>query len=82
MKGKVLLPLDSSEASLKAFIPAKSLAELMDMTLCILHISEEQLSQEELFYKLKIDPAGLKNFIVYHRGGSPGKIILEESNLF
>ncbi len=79
MKGKVLLPLDASEASLKAFIPAKSIADLLDMTLCILHISEEELSQEELLEKLKISVEELKYFVVKYKAGEPAQVILEEA---
>ncbi|HSA07170.1 MAG TPA: universal stress protein [Candidatus Gastranaerophilales bacterium] len=79
MKGKVLLPLDSSEASIKAFIPAKSIAKLLDMTLCILHISDEELTTEELLDKLKIKIEDLEYFVISQRAGSPEEVILEES---
>jgi len=76
---KILLPLDGSKASLKAFIPAKSLAELLETTLCILHISEEKLNQEALFKKLGIKKENLNCFIISHKTGDPTKILLEES---
>ncbi len=79
MKGKILLPLDASEASAKAFLPAKSLAELLNMTLHILHISDEKLSEEELINKLQIDIEGLKCFVVDQKEGNPEKIITEEA---
>lgn len=78
MKGKVLLPLDASEASLKAFIPAKSIAELLDMNLVILHISDEELTQEELLEKLNISKEDLKCFVIRQKKGSPESVILEE----
>ena len=76
---KILLPLDGSEASLKAFIPAKSLAELLETTLCLLHISEEKLDQEALFKKLGIKKEDLSCYIISHKTGDPAKVILEES---
>jgi len=79
MKGKILLPLDSSEASLKAFIPAKSIAELLDLSLVILYISEEELTQEQLLEKLRISREDLGCFVVRHKTGSPEEVILEES---
>lgn len=79
MKGKVLLPLDASEASRRAFIPAKSIAEHLEMNLCILYISEEEVSIEDLLCKLQINTAELKDFVAYHRTGAPEKIIVEES---
>ena len=78
MKEKILLPLDCSEASLKAFIPAKSIAELLDMTLCILYISEEESSKEELLRKLNISAEDLKYFIISHKTGLPEDLIVEE----
>ncbi len=79
MKGKVLLPLDASEASLRAFIPAKSIVELLDMNLIILHISDEELCQEELFKKLNISKEDLKCFVARQKTGLPEKVILEEA---
>ena len=76
---KILLPLDGSKASLKAFIPAKSLAELLETTLCILHISEEELDQNAFFEKLGINKEDLDCYIISHKTGDPAKIILEES---
>lgn len=76
---KILLPLDGSEASLKAFIPAKSLAELLGTTLCILHISEEKLDQAIFLEKLGIKKEDLQCYVISHKTGDPAKVILEES---
>lgn len=78
MKGKVLLPLDASEASLKAYMPAKSIAELLGMNLVILHITDEEISQNDLLIKLNISKEDLKCFLIYKRTGKPEQIILEE----
>jgi nucleotide-binding universal stress UspA family protein len=79
MKDKILLPLDGSEASLKAFIPAKSLAELLDMYLCILHISDDIISKDELTKKLCIHNKDTGCFILHHKAGNPIKEIINES---
>jgi len=76
---KILLPLDGSEASLKAFIPAKSLAELLETTLCILHISDEKIDQNTLLKRLGIKKEDLSCYIISHKTGDPAKVILEES---
>ena len=76
---KILLPLDGSEASLKALMFAKSLAELLETTLFILHISEDKLEQNALFKKLGIKKEDLGCYIISHKAGDPAKIILEES---
>lgn len=76
---KILLPLDGSEASLKAFFPAKSLAELLEMALCILHISEENLDQDTFLEKLGINKDDLCCYITSHKTGDPAKVILEEA---
>jgi len=76
---KILLPLDGSEASLKAFMPAKSLAELLETTLCILHISEEKLDQDALLKKLGIKKEDLQCYIISQKTGDPAQAILEES---
>lgn len=76
---KILLPLDGSEASLKAFIPAKSIAELLGITLCIIHISEETLSQDEFLEKLGIKKEDMGCFIISQKIGDPSEIILKES---
>lgn len=76
---KILLPLDGSEASLKAFLPAKSLAELLELTLCILHISDEKLDQNALLKKLGIKKEDLQCYVISHKTGDPAKAILEES---
>ncbi|OGI00402.1 MAG: hypothetical protein A2Y25_02305 [Candidatus Melainabacteria bacterium GWF2_37_15] len=78
MIGKVLLPLDGSEASLKAFIPAKSIAELLGLNLCILYVSDEVLTQEELIKKLNIKTAELDSFMISQRSGVPETVIIEE----
>ncbi len=79
MKGKVLLPLDGSEASLKAFIPAKSIAEMLDLNLIILHISDEEFSDDRLLEKLNISKEGLKCFIIRQKKGVPETVIPEEA---
>ena len=79
MKGKILLPVDCSEASLKALIPAKSIAELLDMSLHLLHISKEELTQEELLLRLNIDTGELKCFVVSQKTGDAGEIIVQEA---
>ena len=70
MQGKVLLPLDSSECSLKAFIPAKSIAEMLDMHLYIVQIGAE----------IRVDTNELECFMVSRRSGVAEDIIIEESN--
>ncbi len=78
-KKKILLPLDGSAASLKAFIPAKSLSELLNLPLCILHISEEKLDKDSLLEKLGIKKDAIQCFIITHKTGNPAQVILEES---
>ncbi len=73
------MPLDGSEASLKAFIPAKSIAGLLGLTLYILHVCDEELSRRELVEKLCIKPEELECFVISRRTGSPEAAILEES---
>lgn len=77
--GKILLPLDGSEAAYKAFIPAKSLAELLDLTLCILHVSKEERTQQELLQRLNIKPSDMGCFVVSQKGGEPRDVIIEEA---
>jgi len=78
-KKRILLPLDGSPASLKAYIPAKSLSELLNLPLCILHVSEKLHSISKLREKLNISKEDLKHFILSHQTGNPADIILEES---
>lgn len=77
---KILLPLDASEASLKAFLPAKSLAELLNTTLCILNVSEENFDQDDFLSKIGINKDDLGCFIINHQTGNPAKVIIEESH--
>lgn len=81
MPGKkmILLPLDGSDVALSALLPAKSVAVLLGMFLSILHISDEDLSQDELLQKIKINKKELPRFLVNHKKGDPAEIILEES---
>lgn len=79
LTGKVLLPLDGSPASLTAFIPAKSIAEMLGMTLCIIHIHDEKHGKEELIKKLNLKKEELDYFIICQRTGNPETVILEES---
>ena len=76
---KILLPLDGSEASLKAFIPAKSLAELLETTLCILHISEEKIDSNSFLEKIGINKEDLGCYIFSQKTGDPAEVILLES---
>lgn len=79
MTKKVLLPLDGSEASKIALIPAKSIAELLGLTLCILHVTDEKLSREEVLVKLGLQAGDLGRFVVVQHSGSPEKAILKEA---
>lgn len=79
MKKTILLPLDGSENALKAVLPAKSLAVLLNAYIHIIHISDEILSQEELIKKLKIIPDALQEFVLDQKTGDPAQVILEES---
>lgn len=78
MQGKILLPLDGSEAAYKAFVPAKSIAEILDMTLCILHVSQEECSRLELLEKLNLKQSEMGCFVVKHSSGDPKEEILKE----
>jgi len=78
MQGKVLLPLDGSEASLAALIPAKSIAQMLDMELCILNVTNEELTKEQLIEKLHLESRDLGCFMVIQRQGGPDEVIIQE----
>ncbi len=78
MKGKVLLPLDGSNASLSALIPAKSIAEILGMGLCIINISDEELSKEELIVNLKLKDRDAGCFMIAQHQGVPDEVIIRE----
>jgi len=74
----ILLPLDGSESSLSALLPAKSLAVLLNMSIYILYISDEELSREDLIKKLKLKPEELPRFLLAQKTGKPADVILSE----
>jgi len=76
----ILLPLDGSDASLSALLPAKSLAILFNIVLCVIYVSEEKLSRDELIKKLKLDPDELPRFLLMQKTGNPAEIILAEAD--
>ena len=75
----ILLPLDGSKGSLNAFLPAKGLAKLLGMTVKILHISDETLSNEDLIQKLQLKHSFLNSCVIEHRSGVVTETILEVS---
>lgn len=79
---KILLPLDGSETSLKALIPAKSLAGIMGAGICILHVSDEKMDEKICISSLGIKKERLGCFVVLNRIGDPAKVILEESERY
>jgi nucleotide-binding universal stress UspA family protein len=76
---KILLPLDGSEASYKAYLPAKSLSEYFKMKLHILHISDEKLANDLLIKKLRLNEDQLQEVVIDQKQGIPKEIILKES---
>ena len=76
---KILLPLDCSEASLKAIVPAKCLARIVNATISIVHISEEEFDLAECLKKFDMKPENLGGYMITHKSGDPAKIILEEA---
>lgn len=75
---KILLPLDGTDVALKAILPAKSLAVLLDAYIHIIHISNEILTHEDLLKKVKVNPKEMPEFVITHQSGDRAKIILEE----
>ena len=75
----ILLPLDGSEASLAALLPAKSLAILFNIPIYILYVSDKELSREELIKKLKFDTDELPRFLLVQKSGNPADVIINES---
>ncbi|OGI23425.1 MAG: hypothetical protein A2287_02525 [Candidatus Melainabacteria bacterium RIFOXYA12_FULL_32_12] len=75
----ILLPLDGSDISLKAVLPAKSIAILLNMIVHILYVSDETLSKEELIKKTRIKMEEFPRCIISHKKGNPVEVILEEA---
>ena len=75
----ILLPLDGSEASLNALMPAKSIARLLNLPVLILYISDQVLSKEELMQKLKLKKGILPKCLISQKNGNPADIIIEAS---
>ncbi|HBH17754.1 MAG TPA: hypothetical protein DDX14_02195, partial [Cyanobacteria bacterium UBA9579] len=77
----ILLPLDGSDISLKAVLPAKSIAVLLNMIVHILYVSDEELSREEVIKKAKIRKEDFPRCIISHKKGNPIEVIIEEAKL-
>ncbi|MDD3013766.1 MAG: universal stress protein [Candidatus Gastranaerophilales bacterium] len=75
----ILLPLDGSEASLSALLPAKSMAILFNIPIYILYVSDKELKREELIDKLKLDTGDLPRFLLVQKTGNPADVIISES---
>ena len=75
----LLLPLDGSDASLSALLPARSLSLLLNLSINIIYVSDDELSTEEILKKLKIKDDYLPHFMITHKKGDPSEIILQES---
>ncbi len=61
----VIIPLDGSEIAAKAFGAAEAMAKIMEAMLYIVHVTEEQLPEEELLKKLKIGRIEVRDFSLH-----------------
>lgn len=75
----VLLPLDGSDSSLKALIPARSLAKALNLTLKIIFVSSEPLSKAELITELGLTKQDVSKYIIVHLQGDISKAIINEA---
>ena len=75
----LILPLDGSQASLAALLPARSLSLLLDLAINIIFVSDDELSTEEIMKKLGLDYDYLPHFMITQKKGAASKVILEES---
>ncbi|MCL6473061.1 MAG: universal stress protein [Firmicutes bacterium] len=61
----VIIPLDGSEAAVKAFGAAEAMTNIMGALLYIVHVTDKQMTEEELLKKLKIGRIEVKDFSLH-----------------
>ena len=76
----VLVPLDGSKAALGALTVARRLAELQDIPLRIVHVTDQARPLPEIAAQLGLEPEHLRSATLEVRAGDPAEAILKAAD--
>ncbi len=75
----ILVPVDETEQSKSALVPARALAAAFGARVYILHVSERQLSYDELLGRLDLEQAEAREAILRQATGEPATEIVSQA---
>ena len=78
-KNTVLVPLDGSTHATTAIPVARGFGELLNATVALLHVSDDDLTAAALIERMKLSGEDLPGHIIEHRSGAAAAAIVKEA---
>ena len=78
-KNTVLVPLDGSTHATTAIPVARGFGELLNATVALLHVSDDDLTAAALIERMKLSGEDVPGHIIEHRSGAAAAAIVKEA---